>query len=79
MDWFKLKIGTRQQLLIWKELKREGRTFENALNLDRVTGKDVEKNKKVYNLNVKEDLFCREELVTVPKGLKNNKNLLIVW
>ena len=44
------------------------------LNQDRLAGKDIEENEKVCNtLNVKEDLFCEEELVTVLKGLKNNK------
>ena len=45
--------------------------FENVLNRERVTGKDIEKNEKVcVTLDVKEDLFCEEALVTVLKGLK---------
>ena len=48
--------------------------FENLLNRDRVAGKDIEENEKVCDtLDVKEDLFCEEELVTILKGLKNNK------
>ena len=36
--------------------------------------KDIEENEKVYDtLDLKEDLFCEEELVTVLKGLQNNK------
>ena len=45
--------------------------FENLLNRDRVAGKDIEENEKVCDtLDVKEDLFCEEELATVLKGLK---------
>ena len=44
------------------------------LNRDAVAGKDIEENEKVYDtLDVKEDLFFEEELVTVLKGLKNNQ------
>jgi hypothetical protein len=44
------------------------------LNRDRVAGKNIEENEKVCDtLDVKEDLFCEEELATVLKGLKNNK------
>ena len=45
------------------------------LNRDRVAGKDIEQNEKKVcdTLDVKEDLFCEEELATVLKGLKNNK------
>ena len=44
------------------------------LNRDTVAGKDIEENEKVCDtLDVKEDLFCEEELATVLKGLKNNK------
>ena len=43
--------------------------FENVLNRDRVAGKDIEENEKVCDtLDVKEDLFCEEELATVLKG-----------
>jgi hypothetical protein len=39
--------------------------FENVLNQDRVTGKETEVNGKVCDtLNMMEDLFCEEELVT---------------
>ena len=49
--------------------------FENVLKRDSVTGKDIEENEKVCEtLDVKGDLFCEEELVTVLKGLKNNKD-----
>ena len=42
--------------------------FVNMLNQNRDTGKDLEENKKVCDmLDVKEDLFCKEELATVPK------------
>ena len=48
--------------------------FENLLNQDKVAGKDIEEKKKVCDtFDVKEDLFFEEELVTVLKGLKNNK------
>ena len=48
--------------------------FENLLHRDSVTGKCIEEKEKVCDsLDVKEDLFCEEELVTVLKGLKNNK------
>ena len=44
------------------------------LNKDRVPGKDKEENEKVCDTaDVKEDLFCEEDLVTVLKGLKNSK------
>ena len=44
------------------------------LNQDRVVGQDLEENEKVCDtLDVKEDLFCKEELATVLKGLKNIK------
>ena len=44
--------------------------FENVLNRDRVAGKDIEENEKVCDtLDVKEGLFCEEELATVLKGL----------
>ena len=37
----------------------------------RVKGKDIEDNEKVCDsLNVKEDLFCEEESVTILKRLK---------
>ena len=48
--------------------------LENVLNRDTVAGKDTEENEKVCNiLDVKEDLFREEELVIVPKRIKNNK------
>ena len=41
------------------------------VNRDTVARIDIEENEKVYNnLNVKEDLFCEEELAPVLKGLK---------
>ena len=63
------------QLVIRKKLKKDGQEhFENVLNRDTVAGKDIEENEKVCDtLDVKEDLFCEEELATVLKGLKNNK------
>ena len=40
--------------------------FENVLNCNRVARKDIEEKKKVSDtLDVKEDLFCEEELVIV--------------
>ena len=42
--------------------------FENMLNQDTVAGKDINENKKVCDA-----LDVKEELVTVLKGLKNNK------
>ena len=48
--------------------------FENQRNRNTVAGKDIDENGKVCDtLDVKEDLFCEEELATVLKGLKNNK------
>ena len=48
--------------------------FENVLNRDTVAGKYIDENEKVCDtLDVKEDLFSEEELVTALKGLKNNK------
>ena len=48
--------------------------FENVLNQNRATGKDIEENEKVCDiLDVKEDLFWEEELATVLSGLKNHK------
>ena len=48
--------------------------FENALNRDTVARNDIKENEKLCDtLNVKEDLFCEEKLVTVLKGLKNNE------
>ena len=48
--------------------------FQNVLNQNRATGKDIEENEKVCDiLDVKEDLFCEEELATVLSGLKNHK------
>ena len=39
--------------------------FENVLNRDRVAGKDIEENEKLCDtLDVKEDLFCEEDLAT---------------
>ena len=47
---------------------------ENMPNRDRVVGKDTEEYEKVCDaLDMKEDLFCEEELATVLKELKNNK------
>ena len=46
--------------------EKQARLFKNILNLDRVTGKDMEKNEKVCDtLKVKEDLFFKKELVIV--------------
>ena len=40
------------------------------LNHDRVTGKVKEENERDFDtLDVKEDLFCEKELVTLVKGL----------
>ena len=51
---------------IWAEI------LENVLNRDRVARKDTEENENVCdNLDVKEHLFCDEELATILKGLKN--------
>ena len=48
--------------------------FENVLNRDTFAGKDIDENEKVCDtLDVNEDLFSEEELVTVLKGLQNNK------
>ena len=44
------------------------------LNQDTVAGKDIDEiEKNCDTLDVKQDLFCEEELVKVLKGLKNNK------
>ena len=43
-------------------------------NRNKATEKYIGKNEKVCDtLDVKEDLFCEEELVIILKGLKNNK------
>ena len=48
--------------------------FENVLNRDTVKGIDIEEHEKVCDtLDVKKHMFFDEELVTVLKGLKNNK------
>jgi hypothetical protein len=48
--------------------------FQNVLNRDRVTKKDTEVNEKVCDtLDVKEDLFCEEELVALLTDLRNIK------
>ena len=54
-----------------KEKVKERRVehFENVLNQETVAGKDIDENEKVCDtLDVKEDLFSEEELVTVLKG-----------
>ena len=67
-------MGMGPQIVIRKELKIRVEYFENVLNHDRVTGKEIIKNEKVCDtFDLKEDLFCEEELVTVLKGLKNSK------
>jgi len=44
------------------------------LNRVRITVKDIKKSDKFYdNLDMKKDLFREEEIVTVPKGIKNDK------
>ena len=51
-----------------------GETFENVISQDTVADKDIVENEKVCNtLDVKEDLFCEEDLATQLKWLKNNK------
>ena len=48
--------------------------FKNVLKRDTVAGKDTEENEKVCDiLDVKEDMFCEEELAIVIKELKSNK------
>ena len=57
MDLSELKAGAGPRIMLH---------FDNVLNRDRVTRKDIEENEKVCDtLEVKEDLFCDEELVTV--------------
>ena len=52
--------------------------FENMLNQDIVAGKDIEGNDKVCDTSdVKEDLFCEEEIPTVLKGFKNNESPVV--
>ena len=55
--------------------------FENVLNHDIVIGKDVEKVEEVWDtLDVKEESFSEQELVTVLKGLKNTRlYVVIIW
>ena len=74
-DLSQLKIGTRTIISNKERVKeRWVEHFENVLNQDTFAGKDIEENEKVCDtLDVKEDLFCEEELVTVLKGFKNNK------
>ena len=48
--------------------------FENMLSRDRTAGKDIDENEKVCDtFDVKENLFCEEELETELKGLRNCK------
>ena len=50
---------------------RWAKHFENFPNRDRVVGKDIDENENVCDtLDVKEDLFCEEELATVLKEKK---------
>jgi hypothetical protein len=45
-----------------------------VLNRDRVSRKEIEENEKVCDTyDVRKDLFCEKELVTILKRLKNNK------
>ena len=54
--------------------KKWAEQFENVVNRDRGTGKNIEENEKNYGtLDAKEDRVFEEELVTVLKELKNNK------
>ena len=56
-----------------KKRVKEGQTehFKNLPNRDRSAGKDIGENEKVCDtLDMKEDLFCEEELATDLKGLK---------
>ena len=52
--------------------ERRAEHFETVLNRERVAGKNIE-DTVCYPLDVKEDLFREEELVTILKGLKDNK------
>jgi hypothetical protein len=49
---------------------RQAEHFENVLNWDGITGKDMEEND---TLDVNKDIFFEEELVTIQKGFGNNK------
>jgi len=64
-----------------KVKERWAEHFENVLNRDTVAGKDIDENGKVCDtLDVKEDLFCEEELAAVLKALKIIRlHMLIVW
>ena len=59
LDLSQLKIETGPQLVIKKQLKRDGQNiFENMCNRYTVTGKDIKKNGKGFcTLEVKEDFF----------------------
>jgi hypothetical protein len=54
--------------------ERRAEHFKIVVNRDRVRGTDIEEHGEVCDtLDVKEDLFCEEELATALKGFKNNK------
>ena len=69
------QVKDQNGVTIRKDLnKRWAEHFENVLSQDTFARKDIEENENLCDtLDVKEDLFCEEELVTVIKGLKNNK------
>ena len=69
-----VKVRDRDTITHKKRVKeRVAEHFKNILNRDTVAGKDIDENGKVCDtLDVKEDLFCEEELVKALKGLKNN-------
>ena len=52
-----------------ERVKERGEHFDNVLNHGRITGKGIEKNEKVCDtLDVKEDIFFEEGIVTVLNG-----------
>ena len=63
LDLSQLKIKNGATIGDKERVKqRWAKHFENVLNRDRVAGKDVEENEKVYDtLDVKKDLFCEED------------------
>ena len=75
-----LKIGSVVNLVSPTVSDKEGikeiwaEHFENMINRDWGKGKDIEENEKACDtMDVKEDLFCEQEFVTVLKGLKNDE------
>ena len=72
---FEEQLNTKLDSLKFDDVE-DGWNNENVLNRDEIAGKNMEEKEKVcITLDVKEDVFCKEELALMLKGLKNNKTL----